>query len=239
MHTDTNNDKCYTAFIMMGQCYAYNERIEIMSVSDFPIFICFLIFIIWFKYERRKSEKIQEKKEKDFWSRESEANFSRRKNLDTITYIVIPYDTFPINKYSDASVKEAEELLLSLKEKRILNLTGKTSTELKLMYGAANLSALNEYDENFVTMIKTLHQYGEALYNSGHLDDAQTVLEFSVSSGSDLKSTYILLGNIYISLGLSHKIPELTDIAQKLDSLMKSPIINALNELYNAALPKE
>lgn len=199
-----------------------------MSIFDYPIFLCFLIFIIWFAYERKKSDKINEARNKDFWKRESEANFSRRKNLDAIKYIAIPYEAFPIEKYHEDDILTAERLLLSLKDKRILNLTGKTSTDLKLEYGVANLPLLDEYDENYISMVKALQQYAEALYNPGYTDDAKTVLEFAVSAGTDLKSSYILLADIYSSCGTPEKIQELIVTAETLDSLMKTPIINAL-----------
>lgn len=69
-----------------------------MNISPFafPLFGCFIIFILWFNYERRKHEKIEEKRDEDFWKREHDANFTRRKNLDAIEYIKIPYDSFPM-----------------------------------------------------------------------------------------------------------------------------------------------
>lgn len=202
------------------------------SPFAFPFFGCFIIFILWFSYERKKSDKLQQKRDDDFWQREHDANFTRRKNLDAIEYIIIPYDRFPVGKYADTeAIAQCEETLLSLKDKRILNLTGKTSTDLKLEYGAANLDALNEYDENYILLVRTLQQYAEALHNDGHTDDALPVLEYAINIGSDIKATYTLLAGIYHDRGLSDKISALIANAEKLDSLMKQPIINALNEL--------
>lgn len=41
-----------------------------MNISPFafPLFGCFIIFILWFNYERRKHEKIEEKRDEDFGS---------------------------------------------------------------------------------------------------------------------------------------------------------------------------
>lgn len=203
-----------------------------MTFYTFPLFGCFVIFLIWFAYERKKTTRIQEKQNEDFWNRENEANFSRRKNLDVISYIAIPLDTFPIARYPEnTAVSEAEQLLLSLKDKRMLNLTGKTSTDLKMEYGVANLPMLNEYDENYVALVKALQQYAEALCAAGHSDDAITVLEFAVSAGSDLKSSYMLLADIYCAGNMREKTEALIPCAEKLDSLMREPIISALKEL--------
>ncbi len=202
-----------------------------MSIFNYSLSVCFIIFIIWFAYERKKSDKAAVKQQSDFWARESEANFARRKNLDNLAYITIPYDSFPIGKYHDDTITDAEQSLLELKDKRILNLTGKTSTDLKLEYGVANLTSLDEYDENFVTMVKALQQYAEAMHQAGHFSESKTVLEFAVDSGSDIKATYTLLAGIYVNEGSANKITELITKAEALDSLMKNAIIKALQEL--------
>lgn len=202
-----------------------------MSIFSYPIFFCFLIFICWFAYERIKIDKSKKSIEADFWKQESEANFSRRKNLDAIEFITIPLDIFPIGKYADENIASIEHTIVSLKDKRILNLTGKTSTQLKLEYGVANLPIVDEYDQNFVQLIQALSQYGQALYDLGHEADAVTVLEYAISIGSDIKASYILLGTIYSSQNQQEKIQTLISNASALDSLMKDPIINALKDI--------
>lgn len=202
-----------------------------MSIFTFPLFGCFIVFVLWFSYERKKAGKAEEQRTEEFWQREHDANFTRRKNLDVIKYVTIPFDTFPIGKYTqEPAIADAELTLEALKDKRMLNLTGKTSTELKAEYGVANLSLVNEYDDNYTLLIKTLQQYAEALCACGHSDDALTVLEFAVATGSDLKSTYMLLADIYHAANRTDRISALIPQAEKLDSLMKAPIINSLKE---------
>lgn len=202
-----------------------------MSIFSFPLFGCFVIFLVWFAYERSKNDKLAKKLNSEFWQRESQANFSRKKNMDTVSYITLPLDTFPIGKHTDNNdITNAEQILLSLSDKRMLNLTGKTATDLKLEYGAANLVLLDEYDENYISMVKALQQYAKGLHDTGHTEDAATVLEFAVSAGSDIKATYVLLANIYVSLNTPEKINDLTASAKELDSLMKPAILEALSE---------
>lgn len=203
-----------------------------MTHFSFPFFACFLTFVIWFAVKRSKNQKIEKKRDEEFWQKEHDANFTRRKNLDVIEYISIPYDAFPIGKYADdEKIKSAEDELLSLKEQRILNLTGKTSTELKLEYGVANLATVSEYDDNYTKMIKTLQAYAEALCSLNHISEATTVLEFSISTGSDISASYLLLGDIYKSQGRDSEISGLIEQAKALDSLMKQSIIDALEAL--------
>lgn len=205
-----------------------------MSVFNYPIFLCFIIFILWFAYERSKIKRAEQSQNDNFWKNESDANFSRRKNLDLLTYITIPYESFPMDQYDIEALKPIEEKLSSMSDKRILNLTGKTSTEIKTEYGASNLPLLSEYDENYTELVKTLNEYAHILFEAGYVDDAATVLEFAISTGSDIKGTFVLLGDIYISRGQLEKIDELKMMAGQLDSLMKNPIINALDDAVSA-----
>ena len=48
-------------------------------------------------------------------------------------------------------------LIEALKEKKILNLSGFTNTDLKLEYGVGNLTELTDYDNNYVTLSRSLH----------------------------------------------------------------------------------
>ena len=48
----------------------------------FPsFFVCFLIFIAWMHYKKRKATKQQEKESSLFWEREEEANHTRNKDI--------------------------------------------------------------------------------------------------------------------------------------------------------------
>ena len=202
-----------------------------MFIFKFPLFACFLIFVAWFAVKRSQVKRSQSKVEDDFWKREHEANTSRKKNLDIIKYISIPYESFPIGKYDDEKFNAIENDLLSLKNKRILDLTGKTATDLKFEYGVSNLTIISEYDDNFVFMVKCLHQYGSLLYENEQTIEAKTVLEFAISTGSDIKGSYEILANIYIAENNADKTKSLIEYANKLDSLMKKPIIEMLNQI--------
>ncbi|MFR4338210.1 MAG: hypothetical protein ACLT33_09390 [Lachnospira pectinoschiza] len=55
--------------------------------------------------------------------------------------------------------------ITGLKDKKILNLPI-SNTELKLSYGAANLTEFTEYDDNFTTLIKAPASLGHALIDN-------------------------------------------------------------------------
>lgn len=207
--------------------------------SYFPVFlILFVIFLAWAAFERKKSSRIDEERRAQFWQRERDANSVRRKSLDELPYVTIPGWIFLPDLSSslpadDAELNRCNEILISLKEQRILNLTGMTSTDIKMSYGPANLSQLDEYDQNFTLFAQTVYAYGDRLCNLGFDHEAMKVLRFGIDSLSDISGNYKLLATLYAKYGQREKISELKETAEKLNSLMKNSIIRFLDETMN------
>lgn len=198
---------------------------------NFTIFASFLVFLLWFTYERQKHSRIAEKKEEDFWNVEHKANQTRRKNLDSLAYIEIPFDQLPIQILADDPViAEYLETLQQLSTKKIVNLTGITNTELKLQYGVANLDSLIKYDQNYTTLARTLQVWAEKLYKESYEAEARTILEFAVSTHTDVSGSYKLLTEIYQKSGEQDKIKNLLPVAETLNSSMKNSIVHILQE---------
>jgi hypothetical protein len=197
----------------------------------YPIFGCFVIFCLWLCYELRKNTKQMDKETSDFWERESAANLTRRVNPDTLPYIEIPLENFPIGKFDDQTLTVCEQKLRDLSGKKILNLTGKTTTELKSLYGPANLPLLDECDINYTELVKTVADYGVRLSELGHDHEAIAVLEFGIAILTDISSNYKCLAMLYLKAGDLEKISSLQAAAGKLDSLMKPSILKMLEEI--------
>lgn len=203
-------------------------------------FILFLIFVAWFAYERAKTSRIDKQHSEEFWLRENDANNTRRKNLDTLSYVIIP-DELLLPDLSahipadDTELMQYNEVLRDLQDKRILNLTGKTTTDLKCEYGPANLASLDEYDSNFTLFTKTIYAYGERLHKLGFDEEAMKVLRFGIDSLSDISGNYKLLATLYKKYNQTEKIEELKKIAGGLDSLMKKTILRTLDEISSAS----
>ncbi|MBQ2981094.1 MAG: hypothetical protein IJD58_03100 [Lachnospiraceae bacterium] len=199
-------------------------------------FLLALVFTAWLAFERLKSSKQDEERVRAFWQRENDANNTRRKNLDTLTYIKVP-NWITLDALSsalptdDAELNRCSDIFKSLSSQRILNLTGMTSTDIKMEYGPANLNKLDEYDQNFTLFAQTIYAYGERLHTLGFDHEAMRVLRFGIDSLSDISGNYKLLASLYIKYGQQEKISEIRDTATKLNSLLKKSIIKYLDEL--------
>ncbi len=197
----------------------------------FPFFASFIVFLIVVSYQISKSRRYTEKMEDSFWERELRANNTRRKSLDNLNYITIPFEALPMSVMTDdESVLEYQQTLRSLAGSPIVNFTGISNTDLKLQYGAPNIELLMRYDQNYTTLACTLQRWAEKLYEAGHAAEAQQILEFAISTDTDVSNTYKLLASIYVSEENHDKIAALKERAEHLKSGSKNIILRILQE---------
>ena len=204
-----------------------------------PIFAIVLVFVVWLNLKLSQTGKRDDDIKRAFWERENKANSTRRQSLDALLYIHVPGDLLPDDVYLPGfPAYEAARRILSLTEQdaKIVNLTGYTNTDLKLEYGPANLPSLMEYDANYTTLVTGLQDIGKALWEAGRYPEACRVLEFSLSTGTDITACYRLLIDLYRrKLMLSpeasrEKISALLPVAESLRSLSKDSIVALVRE---------
>ncbi len=216
--------RCITHII----CGLFGRKDFIMPV----ILGLLIIIVVLIAYEKRKSEKQQKKDSDHFWEREREANCTRRKDISALSYLTIPFDTLPFSATPESEeFAEIEQRLRTLSGERILNLSGKTNTELKLAYGTANLPALSQYDQNYIVLIRALSRWAVLLHNCGKDSDAVTVLEYAVQIGSDIRNDFLLLARLYADKQDLASLDSLIAHTETLTTLTKSSLLEALKEI--------
>ena len=197
-----------------------------------PLLTISIIFFLWLAYEIKKHNLKSESGIKDFWTKERDANSTRRKSLDDLAYIIIPLSTLPVYQATDnEKIRACQETILSLAEKKILNLTGFSNTDLKLAYGAPNITILTACDQNFTTLAGTLANWGEQLLKEGFTEEGKVVLEFGIACNTDVSKNYLLLGKLYDESGNYAAIDDLILQAKGLQSLTKNYIVHSLQEM--------
>ncbi len=196
-----------------------------------PFFASFIIFIILVSYEISKSRRQSRKNRQTYWDRENAANSTRRKPLDNLNYIAIPFDSLPMDTLKeDERVAECHKTLRLLSGSPIVNFTGLSNTDLKLEYGAPNIDLLMCYDQSYTTLARTLQQWAKLLYDAGHIQEAEQILEFSMSTNTDVSGSYRLLADIYAAQGRKDKIAGLMEQAKTLKSASRNIIVRILQE---------
>ncbi|HBA49310.1 MAG TPA: hypothetical protein DCZ91_16260 [Lachnospiraceae bacterium] len=203
---------------------------------NFGFIGAFILFTIIISYNLKKQARKSRKNEKDFWARETQANSVRRKSLDNLIYIRIPLEQFPTHLLNDnATVLECIETLETLTAQKIVNLTGWSNTDLKLEYGAANITALSEYDQNYTLLVRTLQKWADELIAAGYGKEASVIMEFAVSTNTDVSNTYYRLADYWISQGESFRVERLIHTAEGLRSSNRDAILRHLKNIYGQA----
>ena len=83
--------------------------------------------------------------------------------------------------------------------------------------------------------MRTLQQWAQELYDAGCIEEACHMLEFAVSTGTDISGTYRLLCRIYKEQHTPEKIGSLYPIAEVLNSAMQKSIVRILQEADQSA----
>ena len=70
----------------------------------FPFLASFIVLIITITLASKKAEKKRLKNTEEFWERERKANAVRKKSLEDLEYISIPFDSFPMDTAADDDI---------------------------------------------------------------------------------------------------------------------------------------
>lgn len=190
-----------------------------------------IILVVFISYNIKKQSKARSETEKAYWERENRSNSVRRRSLDSLTYVKIPLETFPTHLMNDnPDVLECIEIVETLTSQKIVNLTGWSNTDLKLEYGTANLTLLSEYDQNYTVLVRTLQKWADLLIQNHYQKEAVPLMEFAVTTGSDVSRTYYALADYYTSTGQTGEIRRLRAAAGNLRSSSRDIIVKHLRE---------
>ena len=197
----------------------------------FPFLTIFIVFLIALALRYAYLSKKLDDTYNDFWEKEEKANHVPKKDLADLSYIKIPIDGMPIGKYPEDEIASIEDELIKLSEKRIINITGMTNTEVKLLYGTDNLEVLSGMEEDYNSLTVLLVDYAKCLMERGDFEAAAFVLEFGVDIETDVSANYELLGDCYKELFRPKEIEELKQKVLKRHLLLESKILFYLDDL--------
>lgn len=199
---------------------------------NFPFFASIIVFLLVLGRAIKKNTHAMEEEQQSFWQKERASNSVRKKPLDNLDYISIPLEQLPLTVHlEDSVVQECVEIIQTLATCKIVNLTGISNTDLKLTYGTANITALSEYDQNYTLLATTLQKWADKLISLADISSAQAVLEYAVSTNTDVSKTYLMLADIYTQQGSSQRISELITVAEKLTTPSGRIIIRKLQDI--------
>lgn len=192
-------------------------------------FLSFIVFVLWLRVKMNRTNSESNKDSDAFWEREEKANFARSKDISTLSYLKVSEAELPFsNSAEDEQETYLEGEVKKFLNKKMINLSAFSNTELKEQYGIANLDTLSEYDQNFLLFIRNLSNWGCYLYEKNDLARAKQIMEYSISIESDISKVYTTLGHIYAAEGNLQKINDLITTVENSDAALKTSIVRQL-----------
>ncbi len=197
------------------------------------IIICCSFLALCYVVSRNVSrfKKTHGQSHEEFLEQESRANSVRKADISALPYVEIPLDELPLDALSACGYSALAEELRALASVKILNLSMYTNTELKLMYGPANLTALSDCDDAYTSLIMLLNKIGASLLEADRPDDAEKFLSFAISIGSDITTSYTMLATLYAKKHDINRIDRLIGNADSLTSLSGKTIQSNLRSI--------
>lgn len=197
--------------------------------SIFVFILLSFLFLVW--RSASANNRNLDKARKAFLEREQKANSVRRADISSLPYVQIPLDKLPLDVICEIGEQASADHLRELSEKKILNLSMYTNTDLKMMYGPANLDELTECDNNFTTLITLLNKLAELMMDADKTAAAKSLLEYAVCIGSDITATYVRLAELYAADNKVTLLDGLIRNAERMTSLSAPTIVAKLNSI--------
>lgn len=196
-----------------------------------PIFlICFIVFAIWLRVKMKRGNSGKEELDA-FLERENQANFARKQDISNLDYLSVNLDDLPFVESSDAKEISLQNEVRKNGQRKMIDLSAYTNTDLKEKYGPANLEELSDCDQSYLLFTRNLSLWGTYVYEKKDYIRAKVIMEYAKNIGSDISSVYTTLGNIYAREGDFKKVDALIEEVEASDFALKASILKTLKLL--------
>ena len=198
----------------------------------FPsFFVCFLIFIAWMHYKKRKATKQQEKESSLFWEREEEANHTRNKDISHLPLFTPDITRIPWEGAQNDTILHYLDALRRLIESPMMDLSEYTNTDLKLAYGIGNFQTLSTYDETYQNFLQTLTALGRAYMEAGDYTHAAEACWLCLDYDPKNRIACLSLAEIYKKDHKNNLLSDLIDEIKHSPIARKESLLREINEL--------
>ncbi len=179
----------------------------------------------------RRSNVRSKKTNDEFWERERSSYLAPDRDTTDLEFVSFPPD-LPLDvKTEDPAISEYQETLRVLSGEKVVNLSGITNTDVRLSYGKGNMNELSKADSRFITLLRTLNSLSSGYISKGYEEEGEKLLDFAVSLGSDIRSGWRMLGELYLKRDDTAALSELIKKAEALDSPKREGILKELRSL--------
>ena len=222
--------------------------IAIISIHPIVSVLIFTIFVIaLYRWRVYRANKGFTANFSDYVNAEQEANFARKKEIPEYMFFVPDIAALPLDLNVEISSEDSEEgidaeeeveievgleldynadwhsrrrdaIIAQSGKKMIKTLSDMSNRELKIAFGATNLSVITEYEENYWEYIRLLNDYASALIKAEKYEEAKTTVSECIKAGSDVSTTYKLMAEaIALSCDTDDRISDLGNFYREIE----------------------
>lgn len=201
------------------------------------IFILFLIFLFIFHHNLKKTERLTAMKRKDFWENEEKSMFTRKSQIEDNNYIVLDISGIIHNnreyflELGHPELFKYQELIFSLSNEQMLNLSNMSNSEIRLKYGVANFSHIEACENNYNRLIKAIYMLGKGYYDLEKYPEAISVLEAGIKINSDISDHILLLAELYAMNKDVFNFNEIKIYSENIESLTKTKLSKGFTDI--------
>lgn len=200
-----------------------------------PVFLlAFICFSAYLAVRRKKQSDRQLEANEAFLERERAANATRKKDISGLDYLPFSADRLPLGTDPDKELASYEAVLKDLSDKKIINLSRYSNTDLKLMYGPANLNSLTEYDDNYHALSSALGSYARRKAAVGQKEDAIAILTYAMELKIDSSRIYLDLAKLFQECGMPEQIRAIEDALSSMDENFAALVLPKLAAFHTA-----
>ena len=194
------------------------------------IFICFLIGVAWFTYERKKATRLSEKATDEFWQREVEANHTRNQDISDIELVSVSETDIPTYSGEDDNIIASLKQVMSILPLPMADLSELSNTDLKLRYGVGNFATVTSYDTNYINFVCALSILAKHFSNNLLWKEAQQTYDLMFRLGTYTPEACTGYGNACLSLDEPEKVTALINSIHEKDLPRQERLIEALRK---------
>ena len=191
---------------------------------------CFLVFIVWLRYEQRKINKYEQKVSDEFWAREEQANRTRKKDISHLPLLHIDESEIPLTSVTTEEIEHNLKQIRQIIKKPMLDLSEYSNTDLKLAYGVANFNTLSEYDETYNLFLVSLTNLARSYRREKLWEAAEKTYRLALSYGSKKLCDYTELASVLLELDAPEQVSELIQQVEQSDYPRRESLAQALRE---------
>jgi hypothetical protein len=205
----------------------------------FPtIFAFFAIVLLLLNFRLKRLTREEHKAKVAFWQKERESLSVRKQSFSLDDYIHpditrLQFPILELEGYDQLLFDSLTKKIDALSRKDMMNFSQLTNTEIRLRFGTANQTVIENNEHNYTSFIKALAEYGKLMEQHGEFNEAKNAFEICIALHSEYSQHYLSLAGLYAMEKNEEAFQQLCEKASLIDATIQSKIQDKLRAFWD------